>query len=456
MGRHPAIVSAVVGGVVLLAAPEQLKAAEDPVAEAESRLATLTEKLQRLEAAHPRERLEEEVAKLEKEQTTCAEKAETKAAPCRASCTTARAACEKRPSGRETCDERAKSCEDRCEAAKGKACAPIAAKVAKAKEPIQAIDAAKRERDESAAERDRQLAERARRQEEEKRAEAERVAKEAAERERAKQAELLAKQIEAAKKARMVRIPDGVVGIRPERTGPSFGPAPELVRTEVKGFLIDETEVTLDAYSACMRDGACAEPDTSTSSGASIMRDSPACTWGNTGVLGSARKWDHPINCVDFEQAKTYCAWAGKRLPKEAEWQLAAEGAEGREYPWGSEAPIFVGAAYDNTEKAADGRDHFVVSKVLAPQQLCWRRAQTCAVGSFPKGNSVHGVKDLAGNVAEWTDSCSESKGCAKIVTRGGGFSTSGVHAVAAEWRLAISRTSRNGDVGFRCAQDAP
>ena len=84
----------------------------------------------------------------------------------------------------------------------------------------------------------------------------------------------------------------------------------------VKTFFIDRTEVTVSAYAECVRAGECSKPSTG-----------GYCNWGERG------REKHPINCVDWNQASKFCAWKGKRLPTEAEWEKAARGTDGRKYP---------------------------------------------------------------------------------------------------------------------------
>lgn len=88
---------------------------------------------------------------------------------------------------------------------------------------------------------------------------------------------------------------------------------------------------------------------------------------------------EHPVVYVDLDDARAYAKWAGKRLPREEEWQLAAAGKEKNKYPWGNE--MQPGCCNENI----DGR--------------------TTPVKSYPKGKSVCGAWDMCSNVWELTES---------------------------------------------------
>jgi formylglycine-generating enzyme required for sulfatase activity len=188
----------------------------------------------------------------------------------------------------------------------------------------------------------------------------------------------------------------------------------------VQPFSLDATEVTADAYAACVRGGGCTadHPGEWTLYGKEFTADGRC----NYGVIG---KGNHPINCVDWNQATAYCRWAGKRLPTEEEWEWAARGqSRGTQYPWGDEEP---------------------------GSRACWNRSETCAVGSYPAGDAPGGIHDLAGNVWEWTASKYAANSSLRVL-RGGGFSDDAT-ALLASIRGRYDPAPRYNYVGFRCSR---
>ena len=187
-------------------------------------------------------------------------------------------------------------------------------------------------------------------------------------------------------------------------------------------YCMDLTEVTVAAYRLCTAPG-CTTPDTDSS-----------C---NSGVMS---RDNHPINCVDWNQSRAYCQSRGGDLPTEAQWEYAARGTDGRIYPWGNDAPA---------------------------SQLCWSRSSTCAVQSYPSGNSPFGLFDMAGNVWEWTrDFYASYPSAASIdptgptsgrfrVYRGGSWNNATATLVRAAYRYDNSPSLRHNFRGFRCARGA-
>jgi len=176
----------------------------------------------------------------------------------------------------------------------------------------------------------------------------------------------------------------------------------------VAPFWLDTTEVTADAFAACVIARACDATDF-------------ACADATYGVPG---KGDHPINCVDWFQAEAFCRWKGTRLPTTEEWEWAARGGDrGTTYPWGNDEPS---------------------------SQACWKTDGTCVVGSHSAGDPPFGAHDLAGNVWEWTSS--ESVGGSRIY-RGGSWGNKEARYVrASSWSRNVP-TVAYGIVGFRCAR---
>jgi formylglycine-generating enzyme required for sulfatase activity len=208
-------------------------------------------------------------------------------------------------------------------------------------------------------------------------------------------------------------------------------------------FLLDRTEVTVAAYNECFKAGKCSRAATTVEW--EVIRASERAEWSVYCNGDRVDRADHPVNCVDWEQAVAYCAWVGKRLPTEAEWEWAARnGPRGTTFPWGNDPPA---------------------------AQLCWNgdgndlgrglRTGTCRVASHPTGASRLGIQDLAGGVWEWTSSetvagaDSRGRGGTPVkVARGGGWTDSDPSNVTAAVRLADLPSRRDARLGFRCASD--
>jgi formylglycine-generating enzyme required for sulfatase activity len=197
-------------------------------------------------------------------------------------------------------------------------------------------------------------------------------------------------------------------------------------------FCIDKTEVTVAAYRACVEARDCKTP----------KAEAFGCTWGKSGMD------QHPINCVDWSEAKAFCEWANGRLPTEAEWEFAARGTDGRKYPWGPQDPA---PSRLNMGGKDDGWEY------------------TAPVGSYPRGASPFGVLDMAGNVWEWTaDACEPYRSGAETnpvrsspdasslrVFRGGSWHDNAPSWVRTAFRNGSSPGYRIDYLGFRCARGA-
>jgi formylglycine-generating enzyme required for sulfatase activity len=232
---------------------------------------------------------------------------------------------------------------------------------------------------------------------------------------------------------------------RPETTGKDGAPAviipagnftmgdnedAPLREVYLSAFYLDKYEVTVSRYTRFLKTtGGVKPPDR----WEDARRDSAA---------------ELPVVGVDWHDADAYCRWAGKRLPTEAEWEKAARGVDGRNYPWGNEQPTPARANYgkSSSENPYQGG--------LAP------------VGAREAGRSPYGAEDLAGNASEWVaDWFAEGFGGGDVrnpkgpesgtgkVIRGGGWYDP-PDRLKSSRRMYASPTNRADDVGFRCAGD--
>ncbi len=214
----------------------------------------------------------------------------------------------------------------------------------------------------------------------------------------------------------------------------------------LSAFALDKMEVTVKQYAAYFAtlsaDQRCSAANTSAFSCAA-PGTAGACNWQ------VADMETQPLNCVDWYQAAAYCAWAGKRLPTEAEWEYAARSAGlVQAWPWGDAAVDCTLAVFDEGTGGGCGG------------------GGTSAPCSRVAGNSGQGACDLAGNVNEWcadwydlytaataTDPVGPiaSPGGLKAV-RGGAWSDTAA-ATRAAARASQLPNSRYGTSGFRCAR---
>jgi formylglycine-generating enzyme required for sulfatase activity len=155
-------------------------------------------------------------------------------------------------------------------------------------------------------------------------------------------------------------------------------------RVFLDAFRLDRYEVTNAQYARFV---------------AATGRRPPAYWTGSTYPAGEA---GHPVVAVGWADAAAYCAWAGRRLPTEAEWERACRGTADRRYPWGNAwDPVLVNVAGGQPlGGTAPGATDPAWDLLASPQPA--GTAGPRPVGSFPGGATPEGVQDLAGNAAEW------------------------------------------------------
>ena len=151
---------------------------------------------------------------------------------------------------------------------------------------------------------------------------------------------------------------------------------------------------------------------------------------------------DKPVTWVSLEDARAYAAWAGKRLPHEWEWQYAAQGSDGRMYPWGND---------------------WNASAVPVPDKSRTMRGPD-AVDAHPQGKRPFGVMDLVGNVWQWTEEFTDDHTRGAILRGGEYYQPQGsmwyfpqTYKLSEHGKLLLTAPGldRSGGIGFRCVQDA-
>lgn len=202
----------------------------------------------------------------------------------------------------------------------------------------------------------------------------------------------------------------------------------KLIR--MRSFHIDRTPVSNAQFKRFVDDSGYRPRDAH-----NFLRDwvegAPAAGWENK-----------PVTWVSIEDARAYAQWAGKRLPHEWEWQYAAQGSDGRAYPWG---------------------DAWNAAAVPAPNRE--RRLRPPAdVDAHPEGASPFGVMDLVGNVWQWTDEYFDDHTRAAVLRGGSCYRPQTSHWYFPQayrldqhgkYLLMAPGKDRSSSVGFRCVVDA-
>jgi formylglycine-generating enzyme required for sulfatase activity len=206
-----------------------------------------------------------------------------------------------------------------------------------------------------------------------------------------------------------------------------FSPCSLKKNADIKRFAIDETPVTNSQFKEFI-DSSGYKPR---------FRENFLKHWLN-GQIPSGKEY-HPVVFVDLEDARAYARWAGKRLPSEEEWQFAAQGINGLNYPWGDEMEA------NRCNQNING--------------------ETTAVREFPKGISPFGCYDMCGNTWELTcNEYSDSRSRFVMLKGGSCYKAKGSDWYAdggpqknnfiAKMLLMWSGLDRCATISFRCVVD--
>lgn len=217
-------------------------------------------------------------------------------------------------------------------------------------------------------------------------------------------------------------------------------------RVYVDRYSIDRVEVTAAEYASCVARGACGKAKTG-----------GACSSDVSG------KEMHPINCVTWAQAKSYCEFVGKRLPSEVEWEKAARGGEEVRFPWGDSWPPPVRSGNLADESARRAHPFWVIIDGYDDGF-----AETAPVGSFSGPVALFGARDMAGNVQEWTDDLYLERAPSRTpqkrakeatvlrAVRGSSYGHHRPDDLAVTRRSAYRADVASEHIGFRCARSSP
>ena len=226
--------------------------------------------------------------------------------------------------------------------------------------------------------------------------------------------------------ATMLLVPAGEFSMGSEDADDDERP---IHRVHLDAFYIDKIEVTNARFARFA---------------AAVMSEPP---WGFANQDTPVKKGDQPVRWVNWIEATAYCAWVGKRLPTEAEWEKAARGTDSRVFPWGNDPPTPARAVFG----LMDGAEP-------SPSD-----------GTRADGKSPYGAMDMSGNLYEWVADWYQEDYYARTAAknprgplqgsaksqRGGSF-TNAVYRLRASFRTKGEPTEHHPRVGFRCAQDAP
>jgi iron(II)-dependent oxidoreductase len=239
--------------------------------------------------------------------------------------------------------------------------------------------------------------------------------------------------------------------------------SPVVAQTVVEAFYLDVHPVTNDDYDAFVADVAerghlwCDPDEPRDTSHARSTADDPRCAG------------DHPATGVTWYDAAAYAAWCGKRLPTEDEWERAARGDDHRRYPWGEEFRADQVRGLHTLTSVDGGLDRREWLRQLEAVRLEAMPELTGPVGHYPEDESPFGVRDMCGNVWEWTSTRFLDglpleprfgtmepgdlwgEWSAEVSVRGGSWSSPAalLTTVSRAGKLLVTRSP---EIGFRCA----